>query len=94
MYGDVIKDQHGKYQTTGEQRTGCVLCGFGCHKESEPNHLQRLTVSPNITHRKMYEWGMKITNNGVTYQEALEHCNIPTQTWESVGQMQLDLGKE
>ena len=94
VYGDVIKDQHGKYQTTGEQRTGCVLCGFGCHKESEPNHLQRLTVSPNITHRKMYEWGMKITNNGVTYQEALEHCNIPTQTWESVGQMQLNLGKE
>lgn len=65
------------------------------HQESEPNRFQRLAVSDNDVHRKMYEWGMQITNNGVTYQEALEHCNIPTKTWKSVGQMEFTFdGKE
>lgn len=95
VYGDVVLGKNGLYKTTGEQRTGCVLCGFGCHQESEPNRFQRLAVSDNDVHRKMYEWGMQITNNGVTYQEALEHCNIPTKTWKSVGQMEFIFdGKE
>lgn len=29
-------------KTTGCQRTGCVLCGYGCHLEKEPNRFQML----------------------------------------------------
>ncbi|WP_367567245.1 phosphoadenosine phosphosulfate reductase family protein [Lacrimispora sp.] len=89
VYGEIKKNQYGIYELTGEQRTGCVICGFGCHLEAEPNRIQRLGTSPNETHRELYNWGMKIKNNGVTYQKALEHCGVATETWESVGQMNL-----
>ena len=89
VYGEVKKTRQGTYCLTGEQRTGCVLCGFGCHLEKEPNHIQRLSISDNHAHRAMCEWGMKIQNNGITYKEALEHCGVATETWESLGQMHI-----
>ena len=85
VYGNIVKEPCGEYKLTGEQRTGCVCCGFGCHLEQEPNRIQRLSM----THKVMYDQAMKCTNNGVTYKEALEQCNIPTETWESVGQMNI-----
>ena len=90
VYGNVIKDCHGAYITTGEQRTGCILCGFGCHLEQEPNRIQRLSISANPAHQAIYEWGIQIKNNGVTYKEALEQCGIPVDTWEKQGQMSID----
>ncbi len=86
VYGDVIRDCRGIYHLTGEQRTGCVLCGFGCHLEKEPNRFQRLCISSNEAHQSLYDWGMKIQNNGVTYKEALGHCGVATETWEMQGQ--------
>lgn len=91
IYGKVIKNCQGNYLLTGEQRTGCILCGFGCHLEKEPNRLQRLSLSKIDSHRSIYKWGMQIENNNVTYKEALEHCGIPTETWESIGQMSLNI---
>lgn len=85
VYGEVIQNEQGIYRTTGEQRTGCVCCGFGCHLEKEPNRIQRLSIS----HPSMYKAAMRCTNNGVTYKEALEQCGIPTETWESIGQMSI-----
>lgn len=29
------------YTTTGCSRTGCVFCGFGCHREKTPNRWER-----------------------------------------------------
>lgn len=84
VYGDIICE-NGIYKTTKEQRTGCVICGFGCHLEKEPNRLQRLAC----THQKMYDFGMNLTNHGITYKEALHFCGIPTKTWEQNGQMNL-----
>lgn len=89
VYGDAIQNCQGNYYLTGEQRTGCVLCGFGCHLEKEPNRIQRLSISDNAKHRAIYEWGMSLENNGVTYKEALEHCGIATETWETAGQMSI-----
>lgn len=82
VYGELIQD-HGNYEFTGEQRTGCVLCGFGCHLESSPNRIQRLGASEIVSHRKLYNWGMKLQNNGVTYEEALHHCGIATEKEEN-----------
>ena len=89
VYGNVIRKRGGCLDTAGEKRTGCILCGFGCQMEKEPNRIQRLSISPVLAHRRIYEWGMQLENNGITYQEALEHCGIPTRTWESEGQMNL-----
>lgn len=75
-----VKDKNGNQQWrfSKEQRTGCILCGFGCHLETQPNRIQRLQTSNDINHRRIYQWGMELKNNNVTYKEALEHCNIPT----------------
>lgn len=41
-YGSVEKNDDGIYSTTGESRTGCLFCLFGCHLEKQPNRIQRL----------------------------------------------------
>lgn len=61
VYGDVIKDEDGRYITSGVNRTGCVFCGFGCHLEKEPNKFQQLAE----THPKLYNYCI----NGGEYNE-------------------------
>ena len=68
VYGDVMKDNKNKYYTTGCQRTGCMFCGYGCHREKEPNRFQKLKE----THPKQYEYIIKNLNMG----EVLDFLNI------------------
>ena len=48
IYGDVVisKEKNEfddyEYSTTGEQRTGCSMCGFGIQLESRPHRFDRL----------------------------------------------------
>lgn len=85
VYGDIKQDQQGNYYTTGEQRTGCMFCGFGAHLEEEPNRFQRMAA----THPKHYEICMNLKSNGVKYKDALETCGICTETWGQIGQMDI-----
>lgn len=85
VYGEIRQDAQGNYYTTGEQRTGCMFCGFGAHLEQEPNRFQRMSV----THPKHYRICMNLENNGVKYKDALETCGICTETWEQQGQMDI-----
>lgn len=39
-------------ETTGCDRTGCIFCMFGCHREQEPNRFQRL----KSTHPRQYDY--------------------------------------
>lgn len=57
-------------KTTGCQRTGCVLCGFGCHLEKESRFLRL-----KETHPKFYNLLYHLKNNGVTYAEAIDWVN-------------------
>ena len=41
IYGDVVIE-NGEYKTTGEQRTGCSMCGFGIQLEKRPHRFDRL----------------------------------------------------
>jgi 3'-phosphoadenosine 5'-phosphosulfate sulfotransferase (PAPS reductase)/FAD synthetase len=52
-------------------RTGCMFCGFGAHLES----FSRFEILKE-RYPKMYDYFMKIENNGVTYREALNRCGI------------------
>ena len=38
--------------TTGENRTGCMFCGFGCHIRKNDGHFERMKVS----HPKIYKY--------------------------------------
>ena len=60
------------YKTTGCKRTGCMLCGFGCHLEKEGD--SRFEILKEI-HPKMYNLLDIIKNNDVTFREAIEWTN-------------------
>lgn len=42
IYGEIRENQDGKLYTTGAQRTGCSMCGFGIHLEERPHRFDRL----------------------------------------------------
>jgi 3'-phosphoadenosine 5'-phosphosulfate sulfotransferase (PAPS reductase)/FAD synthetase len=58
-------------KTTGMQRTGCMLCGFGCHLDGNPSRFEILKE----THPKMYNLLDVCKNNDVTFREAIEWTN-------------------
>ena len=76
VYGDIIEDQNGKLKTTLCDRTGCVFCGFGCHREKEPNRFQSL----KITHPKLWEYCMRPKEQGgLGMKEVLDYINVKTE---------------
>lgn len=59
-------------ETTGCNRTGCVLCGFGCHLEKKgEGRFERLKE----THPKFYNLLNVAKNNGITFAEAIQWTN-------------------
>lgn len=42
IYGEIVKDENGNLRTTGAQRTGCSMCGFGIHMEERPHRFDKL----------------------------------------------------
>lgn len=54
-YGEIVRDKDGTLRTTGAQRTGCTMCGFGIHLEKRPHRFDILKE----TNRKEWEFWMK-----------------------------------
>lgn len=42
IYGEIARKDNGDLYTTGAQRTGCSMCGFGIHLEKRPHRFDRL----------------------------------------------------
>lgn len=42
IYGQIVRDPDGTLRTTGAQRTGCSMCGFGIQMEARPHRFDRL----------------------------------------------------
>jgi 3'-phosphoadenosine 5'-phosphosulfate sulfotransferase (PAPS reductase)/FAD synthetase len=55
----------------GIKRTGCMVCSFGCHIKGDRRFYFLKENRP-----KIYEYFMKMENNGVSYREALQYCGI------------------
>jgi 3'-phosphoadenosine 5'-phosphosulfate sulfotransferase (PAPS reductase)/FAD synthetase len=55
----------------GLRRTGCMVCGFGCHIKGD----RRFYFLKEHNHR-IYEHFMKMENSRVSYREALQYCGI------------------
>jgi len=51
IYGDIIEEK-GKLKMSGADRTGCMFCMFGVHREKYPNRFQRMEQ----THPKHYDY--------------------------------------
>ena len=52
IYGDVVKDESGLWETTGVSRSGCVFCFYGVHLEKGETRIQALAR----THPKQYKF--------------------------------------
>lgn len=69
VYGKIIKDEQGKYITTGLKRTGCMYCAFGVKFEKYPNRYQRLQHS----HPKHYDFML----NKLGFKQVFDYMGIP-----------------
>lgn len=60
------------FKTTGCTRTGCMFCGYGCHREQSPNRFERMKE----THPKQYNYIMKPWDEGgLGYKEVIDWIN-------------------
>ena len=84
IYGEVVISEEAKrngdheYSTTGEQRTGCSMCGFGIQLEERPHRFDRLYA------RSPKEWEFWMNRcckdeNGTEYGwgRVLDYIGIP-----------------
>lgn len=69
VYGDIVELDNDELKFTKTDRTGCVFCMFGVHKEKEPNRFQLLQKD----NPKMYDYCM----NELGIKKVLEYCKIP-----------------
>lgn len=72
IYGEIVRDMDGTLRTTGAQRTGCSMCGFGIQLEKRPHRFDRLRK----TNPKEWEfwmismgWGQVLDYIGVGWKD-------------------------
>lgn len=70
IYGQLEKVE-GKFKFSKLDRTGCMYCLFGIHKEKGKNRIQQMKES----HPKCYDYCLR-KENGLNYKEILEFLNI------------------
>lgn len=106
IYGNVKvseqKNEFGDYEysTTGEQRTGCSMCGFGIQLENRPHRFDRLyernpqewdfwmnrcCVDDN---GNRYGWGKVLDYIGIPWRDPA-HWYLDSEGKQIVGQMNL-----
>ncbi|NFR85698.1 hypothetical protein FDE85_02645 [Clostridium botulinum] len=88
IYGTIKVDKDGKLYTTGAQRTGCNMCGFGIHMEKRPHRFDILRQhNEKEWHFWMYDcvidpetgekfgWGKVLDYIGVGWNDMPENIN-------------------
>jgi 3'-phosphoadenosine 5'-phosphosulfate sulfotransferase (PAPS reductase)/FAD synthetase len=68
VYGNIVSEK-GKLKTTGTDRTGCMFCMFGVHRQKQPNRFQQMAV----THPKQYDYCINKLGCGAV----LNYINVP-----------------
>lgn len=67
IYGQIVP-HNGIYITTGEKRTGCMFCAFGCHLEKSPNRFERMKE----THPAQYDYCI----NKMGFNKVLDYIGV------------------
>ena len=92
IYGTIERKPDGTLYTTGAQRTGCSMCGFGVHMETRPHRVDRLRVrNPKEWEFWMYGcctdpetgekfgWGRVLDYTGVEWENIPDGVDLPGQ---------------
>lgn len=79
VYGTIERNAEGTLHTTGAQRTGCSMCGFGIHLEKRPHRFDLL----HERNPKEWEFWMKncctdeITGEKYGWGRVLSYIGVP-----------------
>lgn len=68
IYGRIVREPSGALRTTGAQRTGCSMCGFGIHLDKRPHTFDLLYE------RNPQEWDFWL--NKVGWGEVLDYIGV------------------
>lgn len=73
MFDYGLSEPTDKLKTTGCHRTGCIFCGYGCHREKPgEGRFERL----KITHPQIYDYIMRPwEQGGLNYKEVIDWIN-------------------
>lgn len=90
IYGKIIVDENGNLETTGAQRTGCSMCGFGIHMEPRPHRFDQLRVRNEMEWRfYMYDCCIDVeTQERYGWGRVLNYIGI---SWEDIPVTQIEL---
>lgn len=77
IYGEIVRDPDGALRTTGAQRTGCSMCGFGIHMEKRPNRFDQLRErSPKEWDMLMYHLCKDENGNNYGWGRVLDYIGV------------------
>lgn len=77
IYGEIVREPDGSLRTTGAQRTGCSMCGFGIHLEKRPHRFDLLRRSnPAEWDYQMYHIGKDINGNEIGWGHVLDYIGV------------------
>ena len=93
IYGTIARKPDGTLYTTGAQRTGCSMCGFGVHMEKRPHRFDQLRE------RNQREWEFWMhrcctdqdTGEKFGWGRVLDYIGVP---WEDIPAEQIELQLE
>ncbi len=77
IYGAIEKDENGLLYTTGAQRTGCSMCGFGIHLEKRPHRFDLLKErNPQEWDYWMYKCCTDAEGNNFGWAKVLDYIGV------------------
>lgn len=77
IYGTIERKNDGTLYTTGAQRTGCSMCGFGIHLEKRPHRFDQLKIrNPKEWEYWMYECCNDSDGNSYGWAHVLDYLGI------------------
>ena len=89
IYGSIREKPDGSLYTTGAQRTGCSMCGFGIHLESRPHRFDRLRErNEKEWHYWMYECCTDSNGEKYGWGRVLSYIGVE---WEDIPAKQMEL---
>lgn len=101
IYGAIERKEDGTLYTTGAQRTGCSMCGFGVHLEKRPHRFDQLRernekewefwmyrccTDPETGER--FGWGRVLDYIGVEWEE--DRRKVVVERGQIEGQMRME----
>lgn len=93
IYGEIVNAGDGNLKTSGAQRTGCSMCGFGIHMEGRPHRFDRLRErNPAEWEFYMYKCCTDtVTGEQYGWGRVLDYIGVP---WEDIPAVQIELPLE